>query len=101
MKTIKQVLTELRKAGFRLASSESTWAESKHWLYWPRKGNAHAALNAATQIRDTAGRPMVVEVQTEQADGFDGLFVSFPKGQRAAQMVQAGMDPTDLEHDLY
>ena len=101
-KTINQVIAELKAVGFKVDSRESTAARSKYWLRWPvtkspmTKRMREDAMLSAYGIAERAGRHVQLSVQTEWLDGFSGLFVGFAKNEKAAEMIDDGIDPEDL-----
>jgi hypothetical protein len=98
-KTINEVIAELKAIGFKVNSRESSAARSKFWLRWPEgatKTKKSDMMLSAYGIAERAGRHVQLEVQTEWLDDFSGLFVGFAKNEKAAEMIDAGIDPEDL-----
>ena len=101
-KTIAQIISAIRKGGFKVDSRESTWAESKWWL--AKKDGSRPTEQNASEIRDylrfTAHRNGRVEIQTEAVDGFSGIFLAFPLIDKAARLISHGIDPGDFENSV-
>ena len=57
------------------------------------------AMSVVRQAYVNSGRVMWYERQTAQWDGFNGVFITFPKNQKAAELIANGVDPTDLENE--
>jgi len=97
MKTIAQVIKAIRAGDVTVDSRESTWAESKWWLSRKEGRATQEDVIAIRQILINHKRLGRVELQTEEMDGFAGIFLAFPKNDKAARLIEAGIDPTDLE----
>ncbi len=106
MKTIAQIIAEVRRAGYSVSTRESTWAESKWWLTRKAGRPSSRDVEIIKRILARGGRRGQVELNWWDSDKADldqfamvaGIFLSFPKSDKAAQLIEAGVDPTDLQN---
>ncbi len=102
MKTIAQIIAEVRRAGYAVSDRESTWAESKWWLKRKAGRPSNRDVEIIKRILARGGRRGQVELvwwgSETDLDSFAGIFLAFPKNTKAAQLIEAGVDPTDLQN---